>query len=539
MALSGPQQLFPTDILTVDSSELTELGTRGFDNSGGEHIYLQGTTSTVAKDWVVYDENFSATRLVANEVGPIAIAPTAILVGEYGWFQIYGIVQGNSDDIAADSSLYVDGTAGRVDDLSVSGDLIIGAYSMTASVSNVATCHITYPHVSDDLGGAVGGIPTIVSSTDNAVARWDGTGGDTLQDSGVLVDDSDNITATATLTLANKGLHIFDTDTSHDLIIAVGSDLAADRVFTITTGDGDRELNLAGSTTISAFGATLTDDANAAGGRATLGLGSIATQDSTAIAITGGSITDITDLAIADGGTGAGNATNARSNLGLVIGSDVQAFGAVLDDLNTLGTATSDGQFIVATGVGAFAYESTTTARTSLGVGTSDSPTMTGLLLSGLTASEIVITDASKNLASAAVVTYPSLTELTYVKGVTSAIQTQIDNVSGGITWSAVTSDATMVVNTGSLANKGTLLTLTIPATSSVGATIRVAGMNAGLWKIAQGASQYIKFGNQATTIGATGSLASVLTYDAVELVCIEANLGWVVASSIGNITVT
>src|SRR3990167_5283269 len=49
-----------------------------------------------------------------------------------------------------------------------------------------------------------------------------------------------------------------------------------------------------------------------------------------------------------------------------------------------------------------------------------------GLLLSGLTASEIVITDASKNLVSAAVATYPSLTELTYVKGVTSAIQTQL-----------------------------------------------------------------------------------------------------------------
>ena len=49
-----------------------------------------------------------------------------------------------------------------------------------------------------------------------------------------------------------------------------------------------------------------------------------------------------------------------------------------------------------------------------------------GVLISGLTASEIVITDASKNLVSAAVATYPSLTELTYVKGVTSAIQTQI-----------------------------------------------------------------------------------------------------------------
>ena len=49
------------------------------------------------------------------------------------------------------------------------------------------------------------------------------------------------------------------------------------------------------------------------------------------------------------------------------------------------------------------------------------------LNLASLTASEIVITDGSKNLVSAPVATYPSLTELTYVKGVTSAIQTQID----------------------------------------------------------------------------------------------------------------
>jgi len=48
--------------------------------------------------------------------------------------------------------------------------------------------------------------------------------------------------------------------------------------------------------------------------------------------------------------------------------------------------------------------------------------------VTSLTASEIVITDASKNLVSAAVATYPSLTELTYLKGVTSAIQTQINN---------------------------------------------------------------------------------------------------------------
>jgi len=50
----------------------------------------------------------------------------------------------------------------------------------------------------------------------------------------------------------------------------------------------------------------------------------------------------------------------------------------------------------------------------------------TTLNIPGLTASQLVATDASKNLVSLTVATYPSLTELTYVKGVTSAIQTQL-----------------------------------------------------------------------------------------------------------------
>jgi hypothetical protein len=51
--------------------------------------------------------------------------------------------------------------------------------------------------------------------------------------------------------------------------------------------------------------------------RTNLGLGSMAVQNSASVSISGGSVSGITDLAIADGGTGASSATDARTNLGL------------------------------------------------------------------------------------------------------------------------------------------------------------------------------------------------------------------------------
>lgn len=66
---------------------------------------------------------------------------------------------------------------------------------------------------------------------------------------------------------------------------------------------------------ISAFGATLVGDADAATARSTLGLGTIATQAAGSVAITGGSVTGITDLAVADGGTGGSTAAAALANL--------------------------------------------------------------------------------------------------------------------------------------------------------------------------------------------------------------------------------
>ncbi len=58
-------------------------------------------------------------------------------------------------------------------------------------------------------------------------------------------------TITTDITIPNTGLHLLDTDSSHDLIIAPGSNLTADRTLTITTGDADRTLTISASATIS------------------------------------------------------------------------------------------------------------------------------------------------------------------------------------------------------------------------------------------------------------------------------------------------
>lgn len=68
---------------------------------------------------------------------------------------------------------------------------------------------------------------------------------------------------------------------------------------------------------------------------------------------------------------------------------------------------------------------SASTSTTNLDLGTSNSPTFTGTTLSGLTANRALISDGSKAIAVSSVTD----TELEYVSGVTSAIQTQINAI--------------------------------------------------------------------------------------------------------------
>lgn len=109
----------------------------------------------------------------------------------------------------------------------------------------------------------------------------------------------------------------------------------------------------------------------------------------------------------------------------------------------------------------------------------------------------------------------------------------------GGVTWTEVTGTTQAgAVNNGYILNNASLVTLTIPSTAALGDRIYLRGKGAGLYKVAQNASQTIHFGNTDTTTGTGGSLTAIGRYSCIELTCITANTDFVVSGVQGNFTI-
>lgn len=105
-------------------------------------------------------------------------------------------------------------------------------------------------------------------------------------------------------------------------------------------------------------------------------------------------------------------------------------------------------------------------------------------------------------------------------------------------TFIETTTSSTLRRNTNNFANNGSLVIFTMPATSIAGDIIRVGYMGVGGWKIEQPAGVSIQLGNQKTTVGVAGSLQSTDVGDCIQLMCQIANTEWIATSVIGNITV-
>ncbi len=107
-----------------------------------------------------------------------------------------------------------------------------------------------------------------------------------------------------------------------------------------------------------------------------------------------------------------------------------------------------------------------------------------------------------------------------------------------GVAWSVITGSTTASNNSGYFTNSASLITVTLPASATVGSIIELSAMGTGGWKVAQNASQILHFGTSNTTTGSGGYLQSTARYDSIKLVCNVADTEWVVVSSVGNITV-
>lgn len=139
--------------------------------------------------------------------------------------------------------------------------------------------------------------------------------------------------------------------------------------------------------TITAAGAALIDDASASAQRTTLG--AAASGANTDITSLGGLTTDI---AVADGGTGASTASAARSNLGA-------AASGANTDITSLGGLTTD----IAVADGGTGASDASTARTNLGLGSiatqnSNSVSITGGSITGIT--DIAVADGGTGASS-------------------------------------------------------------------------------------------------------------------------------------------
>lgn len=166
--------------------------------------------------------------------------------------------------------------AGVISDETGSGALMFGTNPTLSNdlIFNEQADHSSTP-------GAGKGYLWVKNTAPSTLIFTDDTGADTTLGSGGGISDGD--TLSTGLTFPNTGLHILDTDASHDLIVNPGSNMTADRTLTITTGDADRTLDISGgSVTITAAAATVLDDATVAamvdtlGGASSTGSGGLA-----------------------------------------------------------------------------------------------------------------------------------------------------------------------------------------------------------------------------------------------------------------------
>jgi hypothetical protein len=235
---------------TIASTDLPAFG------SGDVSFAIAGGVGTIAADAV---SNAKLADMAAQTVKVNATAgaanPTDLSVGTN---TVVGRVAGNivADQVATSQIADNAVTFAKLQD-GVANTVIARAASTNGDVAGVALA------ASQLLGrGPAGDIAAISLGTNLSIT------GTTLNTTGSGGGIADGATLTTGLTFPIAGLHILDTDASHDLIISPGDNLTADRTLTITTGDANRTITLTGNTTLT--GTNTGDQTNISGNAATV-----------------------------------------------------------------------------------------------------------------------------------------------------------------------------------------------------------------------------------------------------------------------------
>lgn len=126
------------------------------DYGTGEFIYLKGVASTAVGSWVLYSpDDFSTSLLAANDIGSVAVAMSANVANQYGWYQIKGKAVGKAlASFADNANVYATATAGSVDDAVVAGDRVKnakGASAVDTPSTGLAEFEIDRPFMDDAL----------------------------------------------------------------------------------------------------------------------------------------------------------------------------------------------------------------------------------------------------------------------------------------------------------------------------------------------------------------------------------------------------